>query len=272
MPRDRLTRRALVVSTTVVLLAVSTGCLRSSFLRPSAEPIPSHRRRFRQARSCAPSRPPAQVSPARRYRLQLLSLRPRPIPRLSFLRLCRSRHRTRIRAHLPRLSPRHQPSRPYRKPRPRHCRRSRHPRRRSTPLLDAALERVEAINHLEDDSPDSSATLAEPADKNPHSGPKSFIPGGFADHRRIRHRSPSSSRSDTTEKPKSPNPRRRTTRWRLDHWPRSRQVAKKIEAPADRPPPAASPRRHSPPPSGPRRHPPARRVDPVWRIRAAPMP
>ena len=39
MPRDRLTRRALVVSTTVVLLAVSTGCLRSSFLRPAAEPI-----------------------------------------------------------------------------------------------------------------------------------------------------------------------------------------------------------------------------------------
>ena len=36
-----------------------------------------------------------------------------------------------------------------------------------TPLLDAALERVEAVNHLEDEPLDSSPTPAEPAAKNP---------------------------------------------------------------------------------------------------------
>ena len=240
MPCDRLTRRALVVSTTVVLLAVSTGCLRSSFLRPAAEPIPEPSSPISPGPVVRPSRPPAQVSPAHRYRLQLLSLRPRPVPRLSFLRHCRSLHRTRIRAHLARSSPRHQPSRPYRKPRPRHCRRSRHRRAAPTPtpLLDAALERAEAINHLEDDSPDSSATLAKPADKIPtvvQSRSSPVVSRPSTNPAPI----PIVITVDTTEKPKSPGPATKYDALETRPTGPIPPVAKKIEAPADRPPPAA---------------------------------
>jgi hypothetical protein len=240
MPRDRLTRRALIVSTTVILLSVSTGCLRSSFVRPAVEPIPE------PSSSISPG-PVARPVPAAG------SGQPSaPLPTLTPLSPSTSSPAIFVPAPLPVTSPNQNPSTsapiepsapaestvpqaaastlpavatPPAAPTP-------------TPLLDAALERAEAINHLEDDSLDSSATLAKPTNKIPtvvqsRSSPVVTRPSTTSAP------IPIIITVDTTQKPKSPEPA--TKHDALETRPNGPipPIAKKIEAPAAIPPPAA---------------------------------
>ncbi len=114
-------------------------------------------------------------------------------------------------------------------------------------MLDAALERAEAINHLEDDSLDSTATLAKPADKIPtvvQSRSSPVVSRPSTNPAPI----PIIITVDTTQKPKSPEPA--TKHDALETRPNGPNppIAKKVEAPADGPPPAAQVPAAVPPP------------------------
>jgi hypothetical protein len=159
MPRDRLSRRALVVSTAVVLLAVSTGCLRSSIVRPSVEPIsgpsssvppyPGVRPVPGPSQASAPTpTPTSNPAPIVPSPLPVTPPNPKPSPPAPSESLSPA-------ASLePQAATSTQPAVVT-------------PAAAPTPLLDAALERVEAVNHLEDEPLDSSPTPAEPAAKDP---------------------------------------------------------------------------------------------------------
>ncbi|HKI19776.1 MAG TPA: hypothetical protein VKA15_17950, partial [Isosphaeraceae bacterium] len=107
-----------------------------------------------------------------------------------------------------------------------------------TPLLDAALERVEAVNHLEDEPLDSSPTPAEPTAKNPTVVPShstAVVSKASTDSAPI----PISIAARTTETPRTPEPTSKNDA--LETRPKGPipPMEKKRDAPTDRPPPTA---------------------------------
>jgi hypothetical protein len=161
MPRDRLTRRALVVSTAVVLLAVSTGCSRSPFVRPPVEPISEVSSPIQASSAAPPVAAANQASPPTQTAVSTPTPDPAPI----------------VSPPLPVAPPNQVPSTPVAiEPAPQTSAVERQaapstqpaietPAAAPTPLLDAALKRVEAVSHLEDEPLDLSPAPVEPAAK-----------------------------------------------------------------------------------------------------------
>jgi hypothetical protein len=232
MPRDRLTRRALFVSTAVALLAVSTGCLRSSIVRPAAGPISEPSLPVSPATASAPSQASSPIPPSTPGSTPASNpaiVVPPPLP-----------------VTPPNQNPSTQtPIKPSTPAAPIEAQAATSiqpavaiPAAVSTPLLDAALERVEAMKHLEDDPLDSSATPTEPTDKSPTMVPSRSTPLGS----RVSTNSapiPIAIMARSAETPRSAEPTSKNNASETRPKTAIPPKEKNVEAPAEKPPPAA---------------------------------
>jgi hypothetical protein len=235
MPRDRLTRRALVVSTVVFLLAVSTGCLRSSIVRPPVEPISEVSPPVQPSPAALPVAGANQAGPPIQTPVATPTPNPAPV----------------VPPPLPGAPPNQIPDTPVAiEPAPqaspieRQAASSTQPAIETfaaapTPLLDAALKRVEAVSRLEDEQPDSSPAPVEPAaKKGPTAVPSQrapVIPSASMTWPPI----PVSIAATPNEMPKSNKPASKKDARETRRKDMISPDDKKIEVPADRPPPAA---------------------------------
>ena len=147
MPRDRRTFRAILAMMGLLCWSLSTGCLRSTMLRPADGPV----RQPAPANDpptpmLAPSGPPASTPPVGPAALPSTELQaaPTPIP---------------IQAALAPLTPQPPPTIP-----PVTTPASEAPAAQPTPLLDAAIERVATVTRQQRESLESAASPSESDD------------------------------------------------------------------------------------------------------------
>ncbi len=139
MSRDRQTLRAVFVIVGIVACSLSTGCLRSTMLRPADGPVA-------QPASMAPAAPLASVAPPGPIATPPTVLQAAPTP-------------IQEQAALAPPTPQPRPASP-----PATAPAGEKPAANSTPLMDAAIERVAAVTRQQRESPDSAASPFESDD------------------------------------------------------------------------------------------------------------
>ncbi len=145
MSRDRQTFRAFFVVLTILGWSLSTGCLRSTILPPADGPAPQPARANGPATSVlAPSAPSVSTQAAGPTTRTMTDLQAAPTP-------------TQDQAALAPLTPQPPPAIPSVTPSAAEA-----PAANSTPLMDAAIERVAAVTRQQRDSLDSARSAPEP--------------------------------------------------------------------------------------------------------------